>query len=749
LYPILLIFLVFVFFLKVIFSDEIFFLRDFGAYFYPIRHLNLSFIKSFIFPFWNPYIDFGVPFLADLQAQILYPPSIFFVFGFNIGFKMFIIFHFVLSGLGIYVLTRHLGFEKYSSFAASIIYTFSGYLVSSIDILIVFSSYSWLPLIFYFWLKSIDSLKYSLFAGLFLCFQFLGGEPTVFYGTIICLFFHTIYIALFEKIYRIKRFIVVILIGISLSLFQALLFLEFCLSSTRTYFTISEITLYSFAPWEILRLFIPSIFGSPVDETYEICKFFSVQMWLESPYIGIIPLLLLLVSFKERKLLFFIFLLFFSFIISLGKYTPIYDIISSLPFFGLLRYPVKFLFLFTFVCSILIGYSFSVIVEKRFYFKLFFIFTLFFLFGTVFILLFKDAILSFFDVYRGSLFWIDTILKDLFFISLILVFFLFFYYLFKKNLIEKNVFIFGSIFLIVFDLFYFQERLIPTTSAKIYEAKPRIAESIGKQDEIFRVYITPRTRLEFMEPIARTHEECFLKRLIYLMPNLGLMDKVFYASGYRSIVIKDYAQFMWVIEVNPFLPVSHLISLINSKYIISSRPFDEKMLMLKLIFHNGANGPFLYENTSCLPRAFFVSKYKVIKDRIERLEYMLDKLDIENEIVLEEEPKKIQKSEVKSQESRVKITDYQPNKVVIEVDAKSSGFLFLSDTYYPGWKAYIRNQEVKIYKANHCFRAIFMQEGKHIVEFRYIPKIFYIGTVASIFSLLMTICIICLGQKND
>jgi uncharacterized membrane protein YfhO len=55
--------------------------------------------------------------------------------------------------------------------------------------------------------------------------------------------------------------------------------------------------------------------------------------------------------------------------------------------------------------------------------------------------------------------------------------------------------------------------------------------------------------------------------------------------------------------------------------------------------------------------------------------------------------------------------------------------LFLSDTYYPGWKAYVDGKETKIYRADYTFRAIYVLGGSHKVEFIYSPLSFKMGVI--------------------
>jgi uncharacterized membrane protein YfhO len=43
-----------------------------------------------------------------------------------------------------------------------------------------------------------------------------------------------------------------------------------------------------------------------------------------------------------------------------------------------------------------------------------------------------------------------------------------------------------------------------------------------------------------------------------------------------------------------------------------------------------------------------------------------------------------------------------------------------------GWKAYVDGNETEIYRTNHNFRGIIVPEGKHKVEFIYLPDSFVI-----------------------
>jgi hypothetical protein len=75
------------------------------------------------------------------------------------------------------------------------------------------------------------------------------------------------------------------------------------------------------------------------------------------------------------------------------------------------------------------------------------------------------------------------------------------------------------------------------------------------------------------------------------------------------------------------------------------------------------------------------------------------------------------------------------NELHLRVRAKENALLVLSDTYYPGWKAFGNGKEMKIYKANYNFRAIPLKAGEYEVKFIYDPISFKIGALVSLLTL--------------
>jgi uncharacterized membrane protein YfhO len=76
-------------------------------------------------------------------------------------------------------------------------------------------------------------------------------------------------------------------------------------------------------------------------------------------------------------------------------------------------------------------------------------------------------------------------------------------------------------------------------------------------------------------------------------------------------------------------------------------------------------------------------------------------------------------------------------RLEIEVDASASGWLFISDTYYPGWQATLDGRPVKIYRADICGRAIAVGPGRHRIELSFRSRSFGLGMWTSLASLVL------------
>ncbi len=73
------------------------------------------------------------------------------------------------------------------------------------------------------------------------------------------------------------------------------------------------------------------------------------------------------------------------------------------------------------------------------------------------------------------------------------------------------------------------------------------------------------------------------------------------------------------------------------------------------------------------------------------------------------------------------IAVYTPNRMVVEADADKPGLLVLSEVWYPGWRAKVDGVEAPIQRAEGVLRGVWLEAGRHTVEFRYAPRTVWAG----------------------
>ncbi len=148
----------------------------------------------------------------------------------------------------------------------------------------------------------------------------------------------------------------------------------------------------------------------------------------------------------------------------------------------------------------------------------------------------------------------------------------------------------------------------------------------------------------------------------------------------------------------------------------------------------------IYRNRTSLPRACVVYRAETVSSDEEALAALSrEDFDPAQEVVLSSPAGSAEErySAIggESPESRAEIALYEPEHVVVRVHSEAPGYLVLSDTFYPGWKALLDGKEARILRANLLFRAVHVSAGDHTVEFSYRPRAWKFGEALSLFAL--------------
>jgi hypothetical protein len=129
----------------------------------------------------------------------------------------------------------------------------------------------------------------------------------------------------------------------------------------------------------------------------------------------------------------------------------------------------------------------------------------------------------------------------------------------------------------------------------------------------------------------------------------------------------------------------------------------------------------VFENHASFPRAFIVHSAKPLAERTKVLQ-QLRTADFEREVFLEGDiPSGPHRDAVNHDREQSAITEYRPNRIVVQTDTPEPGFLVLTDVWFPGWRCTVDGQPGVVQRANFLFRAIALPAGKHEVIFAFAP----------------------------
>ena len=703
-----------IFFLPFLSGERVFGLRDHALYFYPLRHLMVEQVRAGQLPLWNPYIFSGLPLLASLQTGFFYPLSfIHYILPFNLAFNWFTILHYFLAGLFTYLLMRHYKASGEASLLSGMIFAFSGYLLSISTMNTTLTSVVWLPLAILFWDKMMDSGSRNwLCLVLILALMFLGGEPTIFYSTILILIIYAFFMGKIGKLWYLAP---VLLLTLGLVAVQLLPLMEFILNSVRVWRTEYSFISHSSFPFrETIDFILPNFWGSFLQGTYSKAWLGeNIQTWILSPYLGILSLFLAGVAWGERSRRVFFYTITAALFLFLawGRYTPVYKLFFYiLPGISAIRYPIKFLFFPTFAAAILAGLGLDRLVKSI---NQRMLLALSGLLGAILVLdaglgIFKKALHTAlsarFELTEELKFTLAALLNAdlrsfliIFFLLLSALVLLTLYY---RKQIKTGILTWGLVILVAADLLIFNIELNPPVYQEIFTYVPHNAEIMLKDRDLFRFYVDHQI-YDRSGGFYRDQSEVLVGLKTKLMPNFMVLHHLSDLNGRESIEPLRQVRFYYDNRDQFLTERLDLLSKANVKYILSYEKLADPQL--KLISDKQF---YLYRNLLFYPRAYIRGgKCRIIK--------------------------------------------YEPNRVEIMARSVNGGNLVLADSFDPGWKAVVDGKPVKIEMEEPFFRRVWTPAGEHLVIFSYSPDSLKLGALISLLSLAVLIGISIYGFRKS
>ncbi|MBI4678136.1 MAG: hypothetical protein HY748_11190 [Elusimicrobia bacterium] len=186
----------------------------------------------------------------------------------------------------------------------------------------------------------------------------------------------------------------------------------------------------------------------------------------------------------------------------------------------------------------------------------------------------------------------------------------------------------------------------------------------------------------------------------------------------------------------------HLLSLANTRYIISRHPLEDPSLRLlapqpswrsmprkeriwlriKELF-TGKRYFFIYENTSAFPRAFLVRGVKTLPDEEALWAAMADATldDLKEAVYVEASRWRSGTLSRAYRKGRVAISGYRTDRLDLEVFLDGPAVLVVSNSLNPYWRCLVDGKERAIVPAYGAFWGVVMGPGDRNVTFSYSP----------------------------
>jgi hypothetical protein len=345
---------------------------DLAEQYLPWRYFTGKALANETLPFWNPFQLGGYPSFADPQSSAWYYPSWF--IGSTVGYSMKIIELEILSfillgGLGLFAFSKKVGNSTNSSFIVSLCYIANGYFVGNAQHLTWIAAAAWIPWLFYQYLH-IRKSQYNIHLIWFLIvlYLFVTSSYPAFLITCVYIIFIDQLILLYQsstKSIFIRDKIVLALLSI-LAIFPVIYstLISANFFSRGAGISLEKALQHPFSWQSLFSLIAPfSSFKNP--------ELFKTDISMANAYVGLLPVMLLLVylfSKKNKRSTFWLILSIIFLVIAFGEQTPIRALLYNyLPGFNLFRFPSLFR-LFFIICILLFSASYydslKIYIEK-------------------------------------------------------------------------------------------------------------------------------------------------------------------------------------------------------------------------------------------------------------------------------------------------------------------------------------------------------------------------------------------------
>jgi len=743
----------------------------------PLRFFDREAFASGSLPLWNPYMFSGFPHLAESESGVFYPGNIFIHMpgDFFHWYSVEVVAHFIVAATGFYAWMRIRNYSRFSAAFLAAIYCTTPFLIFHITAFGLFTSIVWLPwymVIFENGLKSPHPVRTGLWLALFLGFMLMSGSVQAAFLGVFALVVYSIGYILIQPDARLRRnaflrCLSILLPGVLAPLIAAIQLLPTAeLTAMSERMATETLRFYEVGTWlNIPRLASLVVFPA-IENPSHLQDYGSSLCYIGAvPFIFAISSIALYLHRKDRSWIPLAVVGVVTLILAFGLNLPGYQYLVEVPPFSMFRYPgrmahVAFTFFLPLAAPAIDAFSRLLNREETdevdSWWTGWGVGTILILVISIVGLLFGPAVLRLpFGV-------------PLFFGIMAMFAWTSFSRTRSKAMGRPALLIVALLILLGVGVQIFQT--YPFSRALVQKRAPF--------DESLQFFQDVRDEFPTDIEIPRI---CLAGKHVLFDPEL--LDKVGFspqenvwdsmsgnAAGLLGVTsirgLTPLNQYRWKLIVRDTLQTRidtaydraiqggtaptpdrvamRIIQMLGVDVLLLEGPnwfvpgYELWRDDLALPFHEGLCA---YRALYYVPDAYFAEAVRIVDDDYASfLRYLgSEDLSIGNLAFIEDDSEypvgHLLRGPIGSLISRERGFNWMTFEV--EVPGTGPAVLFTGENFFPGWKAYIGDEEIPIYRANFIQSAIYVPPGQHHIEFRYQPRSVLVGMLVSLTGLII------------
>ena len=155
------------------------------------------------------------------------------------------------------------------------------------------------------------------------------------------------------------------------------------------------------------------------------------------------------------------------------------------------------------------------------------------------------------------------------------------------------------------------------------------------------------------------------------------------------------------------------------------------MLNTKYVIQRQGNNAVASPNPAALGNAWFVKAVKYVNGPVEEMK-ALDNFNPQDTAIVDQKYKSlIGNFSPADSSSTITMKSFDNDVITYESSTPADHIALFSEVYYKDWEVTVDGKPVEFFKANYVLRAMKVPAGKHLITFKFEPRIFFIGKTIS------------------